>query len=116
MFCLSLIACAFERWIFLTKDCEIGTLECRLTLLDTIEGIRERKDTIIEDLLFSCCLNDVQMSAISVNSAILRLFKLVVSSYSMDTSSEQWDMILCFMLDWLQVGTSSYVRYARYGM
>ena len=105
MFCLCLISCALERWVYLAKDSEIAGLECRSTLLDVLEDIRDRKDTLEALLLFSCSLNDVQMSTVSTNMAIIRIFKLAVSNYSMNINAEQWDMILCCMLDWLQVST-----------
>ena len=103
MFHLCLVSCAFERWVHLTRDSNIGTMECRLTLLDVLEEIKTAKDKIENLLLFSCCIDAAEMSTLSLNMAIIRIFKLAVANYSTYVNADQWDMILCCMLDWLQV-------------
>lgn len=103
MFCYSVLSSALERWIHLSQDSDIAALECRLTLLEVLKDIKTRQETMTEQLLFSCCLDDVEVSLISLNLAIMRIMKMAVMNFSENMESELWDMILCSMLDWLQV-------------
>ncbi|CAB3985051.1 E3 ubiquitin- ligase listerin [Paramuricea clavata] len=102
MFCYSVLSSALERWIHLSQDSDIAALECRLTLLEVLKDIKTRQETMTDQLLFSCCLDDVEVSLISLNLAIMRIMKMAVMNFSESMESELWDMILCSMLDWLQ--------------
>ena len=103
MFCYCVLSSALERWIYLSQDSEVATLECRLTLLEVLKDVRTRQETMTDQLLFSCCLDNVAVSLISLNLAIMRIMKLAVTNFSENMESELWDMVLCSILDWLQV-------------
>ena len=103
MFCYCVLSSALERWIYLSQDSDVAALECRLTLLEVLKDVRTRQETMTDQLLFSCCLDNVAVSLISLNLAIMRIMKLAVTNFSENMESELWDMVLCSILDWLQV-------------
>lgn len=103
MFCYCILSSALERWIYLSQDSDIATVECRITFHEVLKDIRSRQSEIADFLLFSCSLDDVDVSKISLNLAIMRIMRMAVVNYSENLESELWDMILCSMLDWLQV-------------
>lgn len=103
MFCYSILSSALERWVELSHDSDIATLEFRVTLLDVLKDIKSYQEAMTEQLLFSCCLDSVELSLISLNMAIMRIMKTAVVNFSGNIEGELWDMILCFTLDWLQV-------------
>lgn len=103
MFCYCILSSALERWIQLSRDSDIAVLEVQVTLLDVLKDFKTRQETMTEQLLFSCCLDSVELSLISLNMALMRIMKMSVMKFSGNIESELWDMILCSMLDWLQV-------------
>lgn len=103
MFCHCVISSALERWIELSQQSDIASLEVRVTLLDLLKDIKTGQETMSEQLLFSCCLDSAELTQISLNMAIMRIMKVAVMNFPGNIESELWDMILCSMLDWLQV-------------
>ena len=103
MFCYCVLSSGLERWVQVSQDSDIAALECRLTFLEVLNDLKTRQETMADHLLFSCCLDNVQVPLISLNLAIMRIMKLGVRNFSENMESELWDMILCSMLDWLQV-------------
>ncbi|XP_028412212.1 E3 ubiquitin-protein ligase listerin-like [Dendronephthya gigantea] len=102
MYCLCILSSALERWIYLSQDSEIATMECQMTFLEVLKDVKSRQSEITDLLLFSCSLDDEDVSKISLNLAIMRIMRMAVVNYSENLESEMWDMILCSMLDWLQ--------------
>ena len=105
MFCYCVLSSALERWIDLSCDSSVALLEFQSILLQVLKGIKARQETMTDQLLFSCCLDNVEVWIISLNLAITRIMRLAVGNVSEKMESELWDMILCSMLDWLQVCT-----------
>ena len=103
MFFYCILSSALERWVHVSQDSDVAILECRLTLLEVLKDLKTRQETMADHLLFSCCLDSVEVPLISLNLAITRIMKLAVKNFPENLECELWDMILCSMLDWLQV-------------
>lgn len=91
----------------MSRDSEIATVECQVTLLDQLKDIKHRVGSIPDQMMFSCCLDEAETSPISLNLAIMRIMTLAVGNFSENIESELWDSILCSMLEWLQVRARS---------
>ena len=105
MFRHCVLSSALQRWIDLSQDFEMASLECWVTLLDVLKDLRTRQAAMTDLLLLSCSLDSVPVSQISLNIAIIRIMTLAIRYFSKNLDSELWDMVLCSMLDWLQVCT-----------
>ncbi|XP_046848611.1 E3 ubiquitin-protein ligase listerin-like isoform X2 [Xenia sp. Carnegie-2017] len=102
MFCYCVLSCAFKKWIILSEDSEIASLECRVTLFEVLVDFKARQNDLSHLLFFNCPLNDVGAAQLSLNLALIQIMVSTVANFPEHIDNELWDTILCSMLDWLQ--------------
>ena len=103
MFCYCVLSCAFKKWIILSEDSEIASLECRVTLFEVLVNFKARQNDLSHFLFLNCPLNDVCAAQLSLNLALIQIMVSTVANFPEHIDNELWDTILCSMLDWLQV-------------